>query len=94
MKAQDYRNKRRELENQIAKLSKESRSRLLKLCKANPDVVLYQYLDTVLHAGVLDKDNIQRIEGNTVLDYIEIIEKHIESRNPRKQLELDLKDQK
>jgi len=99
MKAQDFKDKRRELENQLGRLSKDSRSRFLKLCKANPDVVLYSYHNTPttivkVYASDINKDNCEWIEGNSVLEYMEVIEKHLEDKNPRKQLELDLKDQK
>lgn len=90
MKAQDFRNKRIELENQLGRLSANSRSRFLKLCKANPDVVLYQYYDTVVTAKMIDRDSVQRIEGNEILVLMEVLEKYLESRNPRRQLEMDL----
>ena len=90
MKAQDFRNKRIELENQIGRLSADSRSRFLKLCKANPDVVLYQYYDTAVTAKMIDKETVQRIEGNEVLVLMEVLEKYLENKNPRRQLELDL----
>jgi hypothetical protein len=95
MKAQDYRNKYKELENQIAKLGKESRSRFLRLCKANPDVVLYSYHIASrlveVYARDIDKENVQWIEWNGMLEHMKVLEKHIESKNPRKQLEMDFK---
>ena len=92
MKAQDFRNKRIKLENQISRLSADAKSRFLKLCKANPNVILYQYLDVVVSAKMIDEETVNLIEENQMLGLMEIIEKYIERKNPRRQLELNLEN--
>jgi len=90
MTAQDFRDKRIKLENQITRLSADLRSRFLTLCKANPNVVLYQFLDAVLTAKMINEDILNGVKDDEVLEFMEIIEKYLERKNPRRQLELNL----
>lgn len=93
--ASDYKKKFTELRAKQRRLKQDVADRLFALCQANPNVVLRKYPCENIYASIIrTQTNADNVEIDKALEYIDTIEKHIARNNPRKQLELDLKDQK
>jgi len=91
----DYKKKFTELRAKQRRLNQDVADRLFALCQAYPNVVLRKYPCVDIYASVIrTQTNADMVEIDKALEYIATIEKHIARNNPRKQLELDLKDQK
>jgi hypothetical protein len=85
----------------LQKIENQITDRLWELAQKYPQAVIYQYktdtLGTVADVKAIIFSTKRQVSSIWTLDklkYIKAIEKHIEDLNPRKQLELDLKDQK
>ena len=95
--ATDYRKDLQDLQQQQKALEARITKRFQTLCKQHPDVPLYQIVDStnankpVLSGWFTDESPV-RVPTLTIsvkLQYIELIEKHLESLHPHKQTAIE-----
>lgn len=93
--ALDYKKKFTELNAKQRRLKQDVAERLFALCQAYPNVVLRDYPTVNIYASTIrTQTNADMLDIDKAIGYIATIERHIARNNPRRQLELDLKDQK
>jgi hypothetical protein len=89
MKAQDYRKKYRDLNQQVIALEARIKNRLLELVKQYPDVTINKIGDTEIKAKAIDNEYyIGCASIDTVLETIQTIEQWIANQHPHQQGEL------
>lgn len=89
MKANDYRKKYRDLNQQTIALEARIRNRLLELCKQHPDVVIGRRGDTDIKAkAIANEYYIGCASIDDVINDIDTIEQWLANQHPHQQGEL------
>jgi len=91
-KAEKYKNRMQELQFMEKLLTNEAIQRLTDLTTRYPDAPIALQNDVIIKAKSLSKEYVKTMPFENAVYYIDAIEKHLETLQPYKQLEIDFLD--